>query len=140
MSALGMEPTGSRGVSVSPAAFEQLAFPIAGLLDVVHDARAGLRDPRRVPRSDGAARLLRALVRSGGLAPEALPAAAGLVLELDAAAREQRRRERKASGNKRTPAAGQCDVKQLPVLPGFWRRLRAISRCHGQGISAAVGG
>jgi hypothetical protein len=50
----------------------------------------------------------------------------------DAAAREQRRREGKAPGGERAPAAGERDIKQLPGFPGRWRRLRAISGCHGQ--------
>jgi len=52
------------------------------------------------------------------------------------AARKQGRRERKAPGNERAPAAGEGDVKQPPRLPGFRRWL---GRGH-RGRAAAWGG
>jgi hypothetical protein len=48
----------------------------------------------------------------------------------DTAPREQRRRERKARQNERTPAAGERDIKKLPGFPGLRRRRRAFRRGH----------
>ena len=50
----------------------------------------------------------------------------------DTAPREQRRRERKTGENERTPAAGKCDIKQLPAFRGLSRSLRASSRSYGR--------
>jgi hypothetical protein len=52
------------------------------LLDDPKVLMAALRDYRRMPIGDGAARLLRRLVRLG-LSEDALPAAAALCLALD---------------------------------------------------------
>jgi hypothetical protein len=64
----------------------QLAFEA---FDELLRAAAGLRDVRRVPVSDGAARLLYALAERG-LPARSLRPAAALALELDAEAASER--------------------------------------------------
>ena len=49
------------------------------------------------------------------------------------AAGEQRRREGKAPGNERSPAARERDIKQLPGFPGLRRRLRTCRRHYRRG-------